>query len=184
MEDEAVKAAADWWARGLGIAALTASLGALAWNMYNAILRDRAKLVIEVSLSVVGWGTRTMTCVSVEVFNVGRRPNSVAGCIFRISKNRNLTFVPGLALKDPLLGSLIDESHKMPKRLEESQSHKFYYPESALRESLAEDPSFALERAVIRDGANRRWSKRVPKTIREYFDAAKTVDQDSDAEVK
>lgn len=161
----------DWWARGIGVAALLIALGGLAWNLCHTAVRDRAKLAIEVSLSIVGWGPRTISCVAVEAFNVGRRPLTVANCTFDTGHKRRLFFMPGMALTDPLLGSLVDESHKVPKRLEEGASHNFLFPMSALQKSMAGDPSVELKRAVVKDGSNHEWKRPVPRNIRKAFRA-------------
>lgn len=173
-------ASVDWWARGIAGAALLVSVASLIWTIYHSVWRDRARLNVEASLSVLGFGTHTKTCVSIEAANNGRRPITVAGCSIDIGGKKLLTYTPGLALKDPLLGPLVDDSHKMPKRVEEGEAHTWFFPISVLAAAAAENAPMTMKRAVVRDATGRRWRKGMPSGIRDYFKSSN--DQPASAE--
>ena len=161
--------AVDWWARGIAGAALLVSIASLAWTVFHGVWRDRARLAIETNLHVLGLVGHTMTCVGVTAANRGRRPITVAWCSIDIGSKKRLSYTARLALKDPLLGPVVDDTHKMPKRLDEGESHTWYFPESMLAAAAVENAPMLMKRAVIRDGTGHEWRKGMPKGIRDYF---------------
>ncbi len=146
----------DWWARGIAIAAATLSLVALGWNVYNAAVRDRAKLAIKPRIAMVGWAPDTLACLSVEVSNTGRRPITLSNCTFDCGGGRHVYLMPGSVTKYGHLGALIDETHKMPKRLEEGESHTFLYPIHEIKDAdrKAEETG-GLTGVFVSDGTGR-----------------------------
>ncbi len=126
MEDQAVKAAADWWARGLGIAAFIVALVSVLWNIYSAGWRDRARLKLDMH-----WGMKPNSDVAdewiwfIEAANTGRRP-------LTISSHGGLDFPNGRWL------ALAGGAEHLPKRLEEGESLTMWITESDLRRSLKE----------------------------------------------
>jgi len=173
MEEIASTASAvDWWARGVGFGALTVSLIAVGWNIYNAVSRDRARLKVDVEIGLLSRGqnydfsmlTSTVTewidCITVTASNVGRRPMSLQRCTLELDNGKQGIFTPGATIRyGPHPGAVIDESHKMPKRLEEGESHTFYFPLDTIEE-LKE-----VAQIVVRDGTGKKWKEPLPEKM-------------------
>ena len=83
MEGEAIRATADWWARGLGAAALVIAAIGLIWNIWSAVWRDRPLLKLRIDRGqllrdsdgdqLVNWGVEGDVLFARAV-NRGRRP--------------------------------------------------------------------------------------------------------------
>ena len=145
------------------------SLIAVGWNIFNAAWRDRAKLSLEVNLHVLGLVGHTVTCVGVKAMNKGRRPLTLTWCNFDTGNGNKLSYSPGLAFKDPILGPTVDDSFRMPRRLEEGERHTFYFPEMVIQDAVREDSTIVLKKAIVYDGTEKEWSEEVPEAIRANF---------------
>ena len=159
MED-----AVDWWARGVGLAALLIALGSLGWNIFNAVVRDRAKLAVECSFSVLHWEGNVVDCIGVGASNVGRRPISLQAATLNADDGRKLHQIQGTFTRYGQVGLLIDESHKTPKRLNEGETHTFFFPVEGLREAIRQD-SIRIAVAEVRDGTGHKWHKKLHRNL-------------------
>lgn len=156
---------ADWWARGIGIAATFLSLLALGWNMYSGVFRDRAKLAIKVSYAQVGWSPSALSCIAVEALNTGRRPLTLQNCTFDTDHGRHLFLLPGTWTEYGTLGRGIEESHKTPKRLEEGESHTFFFPLAAIQKAARNDDSINIRGVYVADGTGRKWRESLADSL-------------------
>lgn len=158
--------------------AITGTAGAMsaAWTVYHSWFRDRAKLTTSVTLAVIGMHPERLWCISVEVSNTGRRPITIQRCVLGVSRRERLFFFPGAVRQYGPLGLHVDGTHKMPKRLEEGESHQVLFPCDSVRESLAERDDFRLECVVVGDATGREWKTKAPKGVRAYFKDA-TADE-------
>ena len=147
--------------------AATGTAGALAavWVVYNGLFRDRAKLKIQPSLAVMGSEGTTLRCVAVQVSNAGRRPTTVESCRLAAKDGRRLALVPRFVLQYGDMGQVVDESHGTPKRLNEGDSHTFYFPLDTVKQWFAEGQP-PLISAHVEDGTGRTWKESLSKSLR------------------
>jgi len=167
--------AVDWWARGIGVAALVLALLGLAWNVYNSVHRDRAHLKVGNKIAIIGGGIggEPLRCLCVKVSNTGRRPITLSGCVVDVGSNQSMTFFPGAVVKYGPLGIHIDESHKMPKRLEEGESHEFLFLVDGLRDGLAQDAKFKPIASVVKDGTGKPWRATFDSHLKKFIAGTK-----------
>ena len=144
-------AVADWWARGIGIAALGISTLALTWNVFNAAWRDRARLRVGVSWGVMPNGLTENSddwMWFIEAANVGRRPITVSG-------RGGVEFPTGQWL------AFAGGSEHLPKRLEEGSRLIMWITERELIQAIGEQGS-PPSHVVFKDDSGRTWRKRIP----------------------
>ena len=139
-----------------GAAIGSAAAVGTAWNIYTG-LRDRPRLKVSPSITRLTWTPDTLQCVGVEVANVGRRPINLQSCTIESSDRRAMFFLEGSFRRLGPMGSLAFESHKVPKRLQEGESHTFLIPIATITDSLARDRTFHPMSVSVRDGTGRKW---------------------------
>jgi hypothetical protein len=145
------------------IVGTSAALGAL-WNIYSGI-RDRARLRIGVSFSLMHSGTSSLDCVGVEVSNTGRRPTNIQSCAVRAADGRRLFYMHGAAQQYGGLGAFVDRSHQLPQRLNEGELHTIFWPLEALKQSVRDDPTLRLMWVEVTDAGGRKWRGRFPDNV-------------------
>lgn len=79
----------DWWARGIGVAALVIAIGGFAWRVFEWWLTNRPRIRVKGSACTAVSGNRfyygdsfSPTHFSVAVVNIGKRPITVTSVGF------------------------------------------------------------------------------------------------------
>ncbi len=158
----------------------TAAAIGVAWNIYDSIFRDRAKLAVSSKFGDIHWHGESLACVTVKVSNVGRRPVTIANCYFRRTDRGNTGMLPGAATLYGALGLIVDESHKFPKRLEEGESHVVWFPIASFDQQNGSLGTLAF--AVADDGAGREWKVRLHSAIVEALSRPVKEERNEDPE--
>jgi hypothetical protein len=151
---------ADWLAI-YGAAIGSSAAAGVVWNVYNSVLRDRARLKVRLCRELVGWAPHTVDCLGVEVSNVGRRPVTVQSYRFEAHDGRGLIPAVPAAQQYGPVAALLEQSLVTPKRLDEGQQHTFRWPLQLVREAVVANPTLRLVGAEVTDGTGRRWRCRL-----------------------
>ena len=163
-----------------------AALG-VAWNIHIG-LRDRGRLRITAAVSKLSMSQEVdlasltatvkewLDCISIQASNIGRRPMTVGQCTLKSHDGRALWFATGASLRYGRAGAIVDDSHRVPKRLEESEFHTYLFPLEQLRKSLSEDKAFLFSRVSVQAGAGKPWRSRLGKNLISIIEAAPARD--------
>jgi hypothetical protein len=156
--------------------ALVAS-AAIAWNIFNYV-NDRGQLRIDAALARISLKqefdpvtitttvTKWLDVLAVTASNIGRRPMTIGQCVLEGTHGRSQIYLSGGTLRyGPQAGFPLDESHKVPKRLSDGESHTYYFPVEGLIQTIPGGHSSKPDVVVVKDGTGKEWRSPLSKDV-------------------
>lgn len=151
-----------------GSAGLLGAAWTILWNIYQE-RRNRPILKVKAQWGMAYWGLETLECLIVEVANVGKRPITISNCFLETIDSKGCYFVPGASWVHGLVGFIVDQSFKMPKRLHEGESHSFLFPVAAIRQWVRENPARTICAAAVQDAIGGIWRCQLGNDLSSYL---------------